>query len=581
MDRSHIPSATPTSAMTSIAKRTSQYLSGSNHESLVESVKKLSVQDDEQASNTKASLNIDKSPTPAGRPPLKKKSRQSVQANDDGSQSSMKNSVSNHKNKDRNSTWTDERPSAQVQHSLNLGGVSSTPRSSKRKSAETLSPIITPIDNKGKEVDADSSGATAQELLDPVQYRQKATLPASQASHKRSVSAPKHPIKRNIITQDTPIAPTSSRDSLPTQTHKLYGTDLLAPTCCSSRCRSASAAIAEHTVRPHIEFSSPGNDGRVPGAFPNDPIDFSKVSFQSPSEPPERTPDLHPDKTPKSAKLEHMHPIKKNNNDVKNEILRLIRRQKSKPAAESTLNHGFVYIFKSDRFPGHVKIGSTVRAPETRMKEWGTVCKFKAIQVTDQNDKAFMFCRIVEQIVHAELYNEQRRFFCDSCKTKDGRKVKHILAMAKREKGAGETELDLRPTEHGEWFEVSETKALEVVNKWRDWMIHQEPYNKDAMLLTFWVWKYNMGTKRMKGTEADWEAWRLVGWLDIFRYNLYEFERWLGEVSPLLQKLVNTPGSAVVLAVCVYFSVVGVNWKSCVKVGFAFCVYRCVIFKFC
>ncbi|KAF8847451.1 hypothetical protein BDZ45DRAFT_681874 [Acephala macrosclerotiorum] len=575
VDTSNIPSATPTT--TSTAKRPSLYLSDSDYELLVEGVKKLGVQDDEQASNIRASLGLDKSPAPAGRPQLKKRSRQSVQGDDGYSQSPMKNSVSNRKNKHRNTSRTDETPLAEpkVRRSLNLAGARGTPRSSKRKSAETPSLVITQIGSEGKEMVADSSGATAQNLPHPVQYRQKATLSAPRASHKRSASAPRPHNKSNIITQDTPIAFTSSRNTSPTQTNEVDATASLAPTRCSSRRRSTGSVVPEHTVLPPIECPSPGDDG-VPRAFPSEPINFSKVSRQSPSsEPLEKTPDLHPDETRESPKLEHMHPEKKSKNDLKNEILRLIRRQKGKHAAVSTSKHGYVYIFKSDRFPGHVKIGSTVKAPDIRIKEWGTACNFKAIQVTDKNDTAFRFCRIVEQIVHAELYNEQKIFYCDRCK------MKHRFTMAKREKGTGETELDVRSTEHGEWFEISEAKALEVVNKWRDWMIHQKPYKEDATLRSCWVWKYDMGTKLMKGTEAEWEIWRQFGWLDKFCLIWYDLNKWLGEVSPLLQKLVNSQGSVFVLAAGFYLGTVGVNLTSCLTVTIFLLLYHTICFNFC
>jgi hypothetical protein len=596
MDTSNTPSATPTPVTTSTAKRSSQYLSDSDSELLVEGMKKLSIQDDKQASNTSGGLGLDKSPALAGRPNWKKRGRQSGQGDDDHFQSPTKNGVSNRKNKPRDSSRTDETPPTEpkVQRSLNLAR--GTSRSSKRKSSETPS-LITQTDSEGEEVDADSSGVTAQNLPHPGQYQgQKTTLSAPRASHQRSKSAPEPHNTNNLITQDTPTASTSSRNASSTQTNEAHapllhpasaskakskrrtstGTTSLAPTRCNSRRRSTGSLVSEHTTLPTIKFPSPGDDERVPGACPNEPISFSTASRQSPSsEPPERTPDLHPDETRKSPRLEHMHPIKKNANDLKNEILRLIRRQKAKPAAGSTLKHGYVYIFKLDRFPGYVKIGSTVRAPDVRIKEWERACKFKPIHVTDKNDKPFRFCRIVEQIVHAELYNEQRIFCCDICKKH------HIFTMAEREKGTGKTELDVRPTEHGEWFEISETKALEVVNKWRDWVIHQEPYKQDATLRSCWVWKYDMGTKWMKGTEAEWEVWRQFGWLDNFRFGLYDLNKWLGEVSPLLQKLVNSPGSVSVLGAGFYLMAARVNLTSCLKAAMVLLLYRFMCFKFC
>ncbi len=545
-------------------------------------MKNLSVEDDEQVSGTRGSLGLDKSPTRAGRPQLKNESRQCVQGYDESSQSPIKYGVSNRKNKHRNTSWTEDTLSAEptAQRSLSLAGARDTPQSSERNNAKIPSLLITQIDCEFKEVDADSTSTIAQNLPHPVQYRQKVTLSAPRASHKRSASASASHTKNNAIAQDTPIDSTSAKNTSPTQRYEVVATAPPTPTRCSSRRHSTGSVVTERSSLPLIELSSPEVDEPVPGAFANECISFSEVGLQnSSSEPlaelPQRTPALHPDEIPKSPKLEHMHLEKKNENDLKNEILRLIRRQKSKPTAPSTLIHGYVYIFKSDEYPGHVKIGSTVKAPETRKNEWVKTCKFKAIQVTDKNDTAFRFCRMVEQIVHAELYNERRKFCCNRCKKQ------HRFTMAEREKGTGETELDVRPTEHGEWFEISETKALEVVNKWRNWMIHQEPYKEDATLRSCWVWKYDMGTKWLKGTEAEWEVWRQFGRLDKFRYLLYDLIKWLGIVLPLLQKLVGTPASVFVLASFIYLGAFGMNWINWAQVLSVLSLYVFICFKFC
>lgn len=573
VETSNIPSTAP--ATTSTAKLPSQNSSDSDsdsdYQSLVEGVRRLSVQDDERVSTTKASRGLDESSGPHGRSQLKKRSRQSVQEGGEYSQSPIKNGVSDSKNNHQNTSWTDETPPAEpkVQLSQNLGGAKGPQRCSKRKSAEIPSLVVTQIENEGKEVDAYSSGATAQNPPHPVQHQQKASLSAPRASHKRTVSAP-GPHKK----QDTTVASAGTRNASPTHPNEVDATNSLAPTYYRSRRRSTGSVVPEHTVIPPIEFPNPNYDEGVPAGFPNASINFSEVSRQNySSELLEKTLDPHPEKARKSQKLEHMHPIKKNANDLKNEILRIIRRQKAKPAAVSTSYHGYVYIFKSDRFPGYVKIGSTVNAPDIRIKQWGTNCKFKAIQITDTNDKSFMFCRIVEQIVHAELYNEQRILYCNECR------MRHILKMVR--KGAGGAKLGLRPTEHGEWFEVSETKALEVVNKWRDWMIHQEPYKKDATLCSGWVWKHDMGAKWMSGTEAEWEVWRQFGGLDEFRLWLYDLGKWLREVSPPFWKLVNSRGSAFVLVPTVYFGIVGVNRTSCLMVAFFLLACRVMYSKFC
>lgn len=85
----------------------------------------------------------------------------------------------------------------------------------------------------------------------------------------------------------------------------------------------------------------------------------------------------------------------------------------------------------------------------------------------------------------------------------------------------------------------------------------------------------------MKGTEVEWEAWRQFGWLDTFWLALYDLNNWLGEVSPLLQKLANITGSAFVLVAGFYLGMVGVSWTSCLKVATVLLLYRITHVKFC
>ncbi|PMD33406.1 hypothetical protein L207DRAFT_438783 [Hyaloscypha variabilis F] len=304
----------------------------------------------------------------------------------------------------------------------------------------------------------------------------------------------------------------------------------------------------------------------MPGAFPIGSINLSEPPRQSPTcEPPEAVPDLESDATRKPPrKLERKNLDHKSENDLKNGILHTIRRTGvTRSANGPNLDHGYVYIFKSADWPGYVKIGSTKQAPKEREHQWSTKCKFKCVHITDENDKPFRFYGIIERIVHAELYNEQMKFYCDECGSN------HRLSLEKK----GEEKLS-RWTEHSEWFEISETKAKEVVNKWRDWAIHQEPYKQDARLCTRWLWKHDMGAKWMKGSETEWEAWRHFSWLDEFRLGLHDFKKWLEEVVPPLKKLANTSGSFFLLLAGVCLCIWGVNLVSCLIVMTAFLLYR-------
>jgi hypothetical protein len=134
---------------------------------------------------------------------------------------------------------------------------------------------------------------------------------------------------------------------------------------------------------------------------------------------------------------------------------------------------GHIYIFKSAAYPGYVKIGVTTSDPNERQKEWGHKCKFKAIHIDDPNDHRFWNSETIEKLVHSELYDEQRVFECAYCKTKQKGVSHHLHLDAK--------------TKHGEWFEITETRALEVVNKWRNWAVTHEPYTVLDTLRPFWA----------------------------------------------------------------------------------------------
>ncbi|KAL5327962.1 hypothetical protein ACEPPN_005668 [Leptodophora sp. 'Broadleaf-Isolate-01'] len=150
---------------------------------------------------------------------------------------------------------------------------------------------------------------------------------------------------------------------------------------------------------------------------------------------------------------------------------------------------GFIYIFKSDACPGHVKIGKTKQKPETRISQWSKGCKFTCIHVVHPDDKSFYHYGVVEKLVEAELWNMRRKFKCGECKKKTSHK--HDL------RGKGRTE-------HGEWYEITEAHALEIVQKWRKWVVEREPYLQTGVLRQHWKWKHDQA---MKGGDVDWVKW--------------------------------------------------------------------------
>jgi hypothetical protein len=242
------------------------------------------------------------------------------------------------------------------------------------------------------------------------------------------------------------------------------------------------------------------------------------------------------------------------------------------PRSPATEDDGYIYIFRSkpDAFPGpkYVKIGKTKQKPEERKDQWGKKCKFDFIHVEDENDKRFLHYHVVEKIIQAELYNERRKYKCNKCKNF------HHLEL-------GEGSILSTPTEHGEWFEVSEEKALEVVNKWRDWVIKNEPYRPDGTLHARWMWKCATGSFWMDGTEDDWIAWREYNWLETLKCVLHHFKMWLAGVSPLVMELLMAPGAAFGLALVWYFWAWGLNFGSCVTFLATVFVLVYFWFEFC
>ncbi|KAE9366724.1 hypothetical protein N431DRAFT_351113 [Stipitochalara longipes BDJ] len=231
---------------------------------------------------------------------------------------------------------------------------------------------------------------------------------------------------------------------------------------------------------------------------------------------------------------------------------------------------GYIYIYKSkNAFPGpkYVKIGKTRQAPNERIYKWETSCKFECIPIKDNNDKRFLHYHAVERIVHAELYNERRKYKCNECNQA------HKL-------GFGAKYAKSPSTEHGEWFEISEEKALQVVNKWRDWVIKSDPYRPDGRIRARWLWKCTLGSFWMNGTEEDWIVWRDLNSLEIFRCVSNHFKKWLDVVLPPTVELLMARGAIFGLAPVWYFWAWGFNFGTCVVFLTAVLtlVYLCLTF---
>ncbi|PMD24458.1 hypothetical protein NA56DRAFT_656189 [Hyaloscypha hepaticicola] len=285
----------------------------------------------------------------------------------------------------------------------------------------------------------------------------------------------------------------------------------------------------------------------------------------TPASPPALNANLESNEAWAIPVLEAKHKEYKDENGLKNEILRVMLRRGI--AKSPNLDHGYVYIFWSPAFPGHVKIGSTKQAPAQRITQWQTKCEFKCIHVTDINDKSFKHYRIVEALVHAELWNRRRKMYCSKCKSG------HRLALTKGGKGQRTGSAG-----HSEWFEISWEEALEVVNKWRNWVILEKPYGDDATLRSPWKWKHDLGT-RMSGALVEWEEWRQFSLLDATLCCENFLEWWMGKVFPPLREIVDTSGSKSAIAAVTLLLISGGTFPNFIVVAIFYFLYKYYCFR--
>jgi hypothetical protein len=276
------------------------------------------------------------------------------------------------------------------------------------------------------------------------------------------------------------------------------------------------------------------------GALANENVDLSEAKGKETIPKAETAINTPEEPAVAVTKFENFNPPK-SCNGVKLEVLRALRREKSKsklnkprrrkaldpnqpPLQSIETNEGSIYIFKSDIYPGYVKIGKTKQQPEQRIIQWEKQCKFSCIHILDHDDKFFLHYGRVEELVQAELWNERRKFKCKKCGSK------HKLELGESED---------KSTEHGEWYEISETRALEVVEKWRRLIVQRQPYLKKGILRDFWEWKCRQA---MEKKEVDWAKWVLFDWFDIFWYGLYCVHAQLTALSPAITAVVMFPG---------------------------------------
>ncbi|KAM6513241.1 hypothetical protein FALCPG4_015693 [Fusarium falciforme] len=122
----------------------------------------------------------------------------------------------------------------------------------------------------------------------------------------------------------------------------------------------------------------------------------------------------------------------------------IVKREMTRELHDKDQRGGHVYMYEVEGNPGFVKIGYTTRSVEERLQDWDFDCNRAPkvlYPIPSSTTAAIPNARRVEALCHAELDHRKIRIYCYGC---------------------------LKP--HLEWFEISSTEAIAVIQKWSNWM---------------------------------------------------------------------------------------------------------------
>jgi len=211
---------------------------------------------------------------------------------------------------------------------------------------------------------------------------------------------------------------------------------------------------------------------------------------------------------------------------------------------------GYIYTLRMAERPGFVKIGRTRNAIDNRKKQIKRCIIYNLETINDDD-----FCPVenhtrVEKLIGDELRNYRRSFPC-ACKQK-------------RHDGDASDGM----TSHGEWFEIDEAKAIEVVTRWRKWM-STGPYRDGSLKQRekLRINIYHKDADRMNAmvTEKD-NDWR---WHVFMRDTPWQLRKlWLYEILF---------GERYERSTCSPWDSLWKHWKSNVLFGLVFFLLSCFL----
>ena len=225
-----------------------------------------------------------------------------------------------------------------------------------------------------------------------------------------------------------------------------------------------------------------------------------------------------------------------------------VKKSKRKPKPKEPNELGYIYVFTSPLHANYVKIGMSVHGAEDRTDEWGTTCKdLNPKLVHDPIAVPFPHFSKVERLIHAELGNKRRKILCGTCKKTKKRKADKD-----------------EPREHDEWFEISVEMALEVVQRWRAWIIKHEPFRDDGSLKQIWEWKCR---RERVSRRFDWGRWTCLHRHEEFIYSWHSFDAWLDEYGPKCMSVLRSLPDVFIWCVPVLIFL-GLAWLEMGRLGF-------------
>ncbi|KAL5003001.1 T5orf172 domain-containing protein [Aspergillus recurvatus] len=130
-----------------------------------------------------------------------------------------------------------------------------------------------------------------------------------------------------------------------------------------------------------------------------------------------------------------------------------VQKQLQTPLKKKDRQEGFLYAYEVEGNEGFVKIGYTARSTKERHDEWSFYCNRVSKPIyplVSKSSVAVPNAARVEKLCHAELNHRNIRIYCDAC-----------LRL------------------HIEWFEVSPSEAVAVIEKWTSWM-RSHPYESNS-----------------------------------------------------------------------------------------------------